>query len=106
MNVTTEINREKLAFVASEAIAKLELSNRTDAKRWIRAIAKAVVEIENNPFITWQPETKSILILSQKTNEIYTANGVCGCKAYKQPTSMPCYHRAICQLVIRYLEIK
>lgn len=106
MNVTTEINREKLALVASEAIAKLELSNRTDAKRWVRAIAKAVVEIENNPFITWQPETRSILILSQKTNEIYTANGTCGCKAFNQPTTMPCYHRAMAKLVIRYLEIK
>lgn len=105
MNITTEINREKLALVASEAIAKLENSDRMDAKRWIRAIAKAVVEIENNPFITWQPETKSILILSQQSGEIYTANGICGCKAFNQPTPMPCYHRAIAQLIIRYLEV-
>lgn len=105
MNITTEINREKLALVASEAIAKLESSDRIDAKRWIRAIAKAVVEIENNPFITWQPETKSILILSQKSGEIYTANGICGCKAFSQPNPMPCYHRAIAQLIVRYLGL-
>lgn len=105
MNITTEINREKLVFVASEAIAKVELSNRPDAKRWIRAIAKAVIEIETNPFITWQPEIKSILILSQRSGEIYRANGTCGCKAFNQPTPMPCYHRALCQLIIRYLEI-
>ena len=105
MNITTEINREKLALVASEAIAKLKDSTRPDAKRWIRAIAKAVIEIENNPFITWQPETRSILILSQRSGEIYTANGTCGCKAYNQPTPMPCYHRAISQLIVRYLEL-
>ncbi len=33
MKITTEINHEKLALVASEAIAKLEDSTRPDARR-------------------------------------------------------------------------
>lgn len=94
------INQETLTEVASEAIAKINLESQ-DAKRWINAIAKAVVEIENNPFMTWQPEHKSLLILSDSGN-IYTANGTCQCKAYEQ--GYPCKHRAAARLIIRYHE--
>ena len=52
MNVATEINKELLGFIAAESIAKIN-PNQPNAKRWINAIAKATVEIENNPFMTY-----------------------------------------------------
>jgi hypothetical protein len=94
------INQETLAEVAAESIGKIN-PNSTNAKRWINAIAKAVVEIENNPFMTWQPESHSLLMLSDSGN-IYTANGTCQCKAYEQ--GYPCKHRAAARLIVRYQE--
>ncbi len=94
------INQETLAEIASEAIAKIN-PEQPNAKRWINAIAKAVVEIENNPFMTWQPESHSLLILSDSGN-IYTANGTCECKAFEQ--GYPCKHRAAARLLLRYNE--
>ena len=91
--------------VIADAIAKVELTV-TDAKikaRWINAISKAVAEIENNGvFMTWQVEEQSLLIWSQKSNHIYSANGVCQCRAFEQ--NAPCFHRAAARLVRLYLE--
>lgn len=101
MNVATEINRELLAQVAAESIARIT-PNTKDARRWTNAIAKAVAEIENNPYMTWQADSHSLLMLSQQSGEIYTANGTCQCKAYLQ--GYPCFHRAAARLVARYLE--
>lgn len=101
MNVSTEIDREILAEVAAEAIA-LAAAAPKDAKRWVNAIAKATVEIENNPYMTWQPDSHSLVMLSDTSGKIYTANGVCQCEAYNK--GFPCYHRAAARLVARYLE--
>ena len=101
MNVATEINRETLAEVAAESIAKINPEAK-DAKRWINAIAKATVEMENNPFMTFEPETHSLLILSDRSGQIYTANGTCQCTAFNQ--GYPCYHRAAARLIMRYVE--
>lgn len=101
MNVATEINRELLAEVAAESIAKIKPEAK-DAKRWINAIAKATVEIVNNPFMTFEAETHSLLILSDKSGQIYTANGTCQCAAFNQ--GYPCYHRAAARLITRYVE--
>ena len=94
------INQETLAEIAAESIARIN-PEQPNAKRWINAIAKAVVEIENNPFMTWQPESHSLLILSDSGN-IYTANGTCQCKAYA--SGYPCKHRAAARLIVRYHE--
>lgn len=101
MNIATEINREILAEIAAESLAAIP-ANHKDARRWVNAIAKAVVEIENNPFMTWQADAKSLLILSEKSGKVYEANGVCQCEAFNQ--GYPCYHRAAARLVQRYLE--
>lgn len=100
--VQNNLDKEKFASVVADAIAKIHLSGK-DVKRWVNAIAKATVEIENNPFMTWLPEEKHLVIWSQKSSEVYTANGTCQCKAYLQ--GMPCYHRAAARLIQRYLEI-
>ncbi len=98
-------NKDRFGKVVADALAKVELTV-TDAqtkKRWIRAIAKAVAEIEQNGvFMTWQDEDHSLLIWSQKSNHIYSANGVCGCRAFEQ--GVPCFHRAAARLVRLYME--
>lgn len=101
MNIATEINREQLAEVAAESIAKIN-PNEQDGKRWINAIAKAVIEIENNPFMSFDADSHSLLMLSDTSGEIYTANGTCQCKAFLQ--GFPCRHRAACRLIMRLLE--
>jgi hypothetical protein len=98
-------NKDRFGKVIAGALAKIELTV-TDAqnkKRWIRAIAKAAVEIEQNGvFMTWQEEDHSLLIWSQKSNHIYSANGVCQCRAFEQ--GIPCFHRAAARLVRLYME--
>ncbi len=95
----------KFGKVAADAIAKVELTvkDAQTKKRWINAIAKATVEIEENGvFMTWMKEDKSLIIWSQKSNNIYAANGVCQCRAFEQGS--PCFHRAAARLVRLYME--
>ncbi len=68
------INRqEKFKEIVKEALAK-----SANFPRWQNAINKAVVQIElNGEFITWMPETKSIVIWNQETNRVHSANGIC-----------------------------
>jgi hypothetical protein len=98
-------NQELFGKVIAAALARVELTV-TDArtkKRWINAISKAAVEIEENGvFMTWQEDDQSLLIWSQKTNNIYTANGVCQCRAFEQGSA--CFHRAAARLIRLYLE--
>ncbi len=98
-------NKDKFGKVIADALSKVELTV-TDAqtkKRWIRAIAKAVVEIEENGvFMTWMEDDKSLLIWSQKSNNIYSSNGVCQCRAFEQGS--PCFHRAAARLIRLYTE--
>ena len=101
MNVATQINKETLAQVAAEAISKIN-PNQPNGKRWINAIAKAVVEIENNPYMTYDHDSHSLLILSETSGQIYTANGTCQCRAFEQ--GYPCRHRAMARLIQRYIE--
>ncbi len=103
MNLATQVNKEKLAEVAAEAISKLNPNDKSDV-RWLNAITKALCEIETNPYLTFQPETNSLLILSETSGQIYSANGTCQCKAFEK--GFACYHRALARLIVRYLEIQ
>ncbi len=102
MNVATEINLEVLGQIAAESINKIQDTNAPNGKRWINAIAKAVAEIENNPYMTYSQDSHSLLILSEQSGEVYTANGTCGCKAFAN--GFPCWHRAAARIVTRYIE--
>ena len=98
-------NKDKFGKIVADSLAKIELTV-TDAgmkKRWINAIAKATAEIEaNGVFMTYQEEDHSLIIWRQKSNNIYTANGVCQCRAFEQGS--PCFHRAAARLVRLYME--
>jgi hypothetical protein len=68
-------------------------------RRWETAIVKAKAQLEENPYMHF--DGQSLLILSP-SGEIYSANGVCQCKAYRR--GQPCWHRAAARLVKRYME--
>lgn len=101
MNVATEINKELLGEIAAQSIAKIN-PQQENGTRWINAIAKAVVEIENNPFMTYNHDSHSLLMLSEKSGNIYTANGTCQCAAHRK--GQPCYHPAAARLIQIYVE--
>lgn len=80
------------------------LNNAAKFPRWQNAIKKAVAQIEENgEFMTYDEKENYLLIWSQGSNEIYSANGVCQCKAFAE--GFPCYHRAAARLVRNYLEL-
>ena len=101
MNLATEVNREILGQIAAESIAKLDPESQ-DGRRWINAIAKATAEIERNPYMTFDPESKSLLMMSETSGKIYQANGTCGCRAFQE--GYPCRHRAAARLMALYVE--
>ena len=95
------INREVLAQVAADALAKLNPESRY-GKRWANAIGKAVALIEQNPEMAYDLRTASLHIVGTRGTR-YMANGVCQCEAYNG--GFPCYHRAAARLIQLYLEI-
>jgi hypothetical protein len=88
------IDQSRMQQVIQEAFDKV-----SGSRRWQPAIAKAKQQIEENPYMHF--DGKSLLILSS-SGEIYSANGVCQCKAYR--SHQPCWHRAAARLVHRYEE--
>jgi hypothetical protein len=96
----------KFGKVTAGALAKVELTV-TDAqtkKRWINAIAKATAQIElNGNFMDYNTAENHLVIWSQDSNEVYSANGVCQCKAFER--GLACWHRAAARLVRLYLEL-
>jgi len=101
MNIATEVNKEVLGQIAAESIAKINPNSR-HGQRWINAIARATAEIEINPYMTYNHDSKSLLMMSDTSNEIYNANRTCSCKAYSQ--GFPCRHRAAARLITIYIE--
>lgn len=93
---------QQIAAVASERINE-SVRSESMAKRWRNAIVRALVEFEmQSEFMTYDRQQDALLIWSQKSNEIYEANGVCSCKAYMN--GFPCWHRAASRLVKLYNE--
>ena len=88
------LNEERMRRIAQQAFDKAEGS-----KRWQHAIAKAVGQLRDNPYVHFDGE--ALLILSD-SNEIYSANGTCQCPAFEK--GFPCWHRAAARLVKRYFE--
>ena len=101
MITQTELDQDKLAAVVSDALCKASQA-KTDSKRWVNAIARATVELESNPFMTFRHDSHSLLILSPESGMVYEANGTCQCKAFEQ--GQPCWHRAAAKLVVNYLD--
>jgi hypothetical protein len=96
----------KFGKVIADALAKVELTvmDAQTKKRWINAISKAAAQIElHGEFMNYDTMDNHLVIWSQDSNEIYTSNGVCQCKAFAR--GLPCWHRAAARLVRLYLEL-
>ncbi len=92
-NDMMNLNQNKMQEVIQEAF------DRTDSLRWQMAITRAAQELESNPFMHY--DGHALIILSE-SNEIYSANGTCQCRAFE--FGKPCWHRAAARLVTRYNE--
>jgi len=95
------LNRQQLENVAVAAIDKVGERGGKDAKRWVNAIVRAMVQLEENPYIS--DDGDGLLILSPTSNEIYHANGSCQCEAWNKG-KFPCWHRAANRLYRMYVE--
>jgi hypothetical protein len=89
------LNETRLNEVIAAALASV-----ADNKRWRNAITKAAEMIERNPYMHW---TGNSLLMLSESGEIYEANGVCQCKAFR--SGQPCKHRAAYKLMKRYNEV-
>ncbi len=87
-------NADKMNQVIQTAFDKA-----TGNRRWQVAITRAKVELENNVMLHWTGE--SLLIQSSTSSEVYNANGVCQCEAFKR--NQPCWHRATARIYENYL---
>ena len=92
---------DALETIAAAAIETLTASNRPDAKRWQNAIRKAVTELQENPF--WSFDGQELVMMSTTSNQTYTPNGKCGCVSYVKH-NQPCRHRAAARIIQRYAE--
>ena len=88
------LDASRMQTVIEEAFNKA-----TGNLRWQTAIVKAKQELESNPYMHF---TGHALLMLSSSGEIYEANGVCQCKAFKN--RRPCWHRAAARLVERYNE--
>lgn len=97
-------NQQLFDKTVSNAIvsAVTNSENERTAGRWTRAIERAVKEITENPFLDYDAEKHTLLICSP-SNNIYSANSVCQCKAFTE-FGVPCWHRAAARLVRLYFE--
>lgn len=99
------LNQNRLYQVAAFANDKVleTVKDSRLAKRWQNAIIRALVEIEvSSVWMHYNQADDALVIWSQKSNEIYEANGVCQCKAFNQ--GVPCWHRAAQRLLRLYNE--
>lgn len=87
------VNQDRMKEVIQKAFDKVS------DRRWQTAIAKAKQEIESNPFMHFDGH---VLLILSDSNEIYSANGACQCKAFQN--RKPCWHRAAARLFERYNE--
>lgn len=94
------INKNKFNEIVKDALAK-----SANYPRWQNAINKAVVQIElNGAFMHYDKQENYLVIWSQQSNEVYSANGTCQCKAFTE-YNVPCWHRSAARLVRLYLEL-
>lgn len=84
------LNPTTLAAVVEQAT-----HDAANHPRWLQAIARAIVELESNPWIA-RGELHGLVIGSPSGN-VYSANGTCQCPAHTYGNA--CWHRAAARLV-------
>jgi len=86
-------------FAAVVRQARADVASQPDADKWLAAIDRAVELAETNP---WIERTEAGLLIAGSEGT-YTANGSCGCPAYRAGM-MHCKHRVLAKLVKRHDE--
>jgi hypothetical protein len=89
-----QLNQIKL-----ESVVRTAKTKARNSRRWTRAIEKAAIQLQENPYIH---DTGNSLLILSPSGKTYEANGICQCPAYLE--KKPCWHRASYQLVKRYNE--
>lgn len=103
----TQIQNPELFYkLVADSITKTQSSkiSEDDQKRWINAIGKAVAKTEEQgEFLHYDETDTHLIIFSNDSNKIYSANGICQCAAYER--NNPCWHRAAARLFRIYFEV-
>lgn len=93
-------------------IIKTSLDKAKNFPRWVSAINKAVVQISLHGEFMHYDETENYLVIwSQGSDKVYSANGACQCRSHTQlnnrgeMSKRPCWHKAAARLVRLYLEL-
>ena len=79
-------NKIRFGKVIADSLIKVELTAKDyqTKKRWINAISKASAQIDaHGEFMTYDATENHLVIWSQDSNAVYSANGVCQCKAFE-----------------------
>lgn len=94
---------EKFDAIVTEAVEKAAAH-----PRWISAIGKAVEMLETQgEWLTYFKDENYLLVWSQSSNQIYSANGQCQCLSFTKGIELtgkpfPCWHRCLARLVRLY----
>ena len=100
-------NANLFGKAAANALATVDSNDNLkswEKLRYLNGISKAVAQIEQNgAWMEFDADKKEMVIWSQGSNEVYTANGSCQCKAFEH--SQICWHRCAARLWQRYLEL-
>jgi hypothetical protein len=92
-----------LNFSTLQAVADKALVDAAAHPRWINAIGRALIELDQNPWIERNPEGHGLVIASP-SGKVYTSNGICQCEAHAHGRA--CWHRAASRLVRLHDEMQ
>jgi hypothetical protein len=81
--------------ILSQVVSKA-LIDAAAHPRWITAIGRALVELDQNPWIQ-RIEDDHGLLISSPSGSVYSSNGTCQCLAFDHGHT--CWHRAAARLV-------
>lgn len=106
MAVTSNVNHTKINWVVMDAVVKaakvaVGTSAHPRKESWLRAIEKALAELQANPY--WELQDDKLFFLSALSQESYEITGLhCSCKAAQH--GRPCYHLASKRLLEIYAK--
>ncbi len=95
-------NQQNFAKAIAQAVAAVAQNPQgRKLENWVKQIARATFEIENNPFMHYDDERQTMIVVS---SEVYEANGVCQCRAAQN--GLTCWHRIAKRIWQLYLELE
>lgn len=101
--ISSEINWTVMDAVVETAKRTVGTSRNQQKERWLKAIERAIEELQANPWISF--EDGKLILVSATSQQIYevAANGEhTGCKAREM--GQPCRHLALRRLLDLYVQ--